>query len=292
MKYFLKKTALLLLIILLVAIGLELVYDYVYSNAEPRNKTEYIVQLKNQKIDYAFFGSSRVKNSVDTELIKNLTHKKAINFGADGVKLDEILLELSTLIENKVSFEKIFIQVDYTYSYNKYYNVKPFWLPYLHSKKAVNNLLKNNDNYFEYKYIPFYRYKDNDYSIGFREFFFTAINKKTNQNYANGFLPLDDDYTIVKFDSSPNIVCSNQIFEKIEQLCLVNKINVVYFCAPFSTDVKNSKMITQIKKYVPELADYSTFFASNEYFANSNHLNRKGATIITTDLVKNYMLTK
>ena len=292
MKYFLKKTLLLLLLILLLAIGLELIYDYVYIHANPRNKSEYILQLKNQKIDYIFFGSSRVKNTIDTKLVESLTHKKTLNLGIDGAKLDDILLQLSILLENNVKFEKIFIQIDYSYSYNKYYQIKPVWLPFIHSNKAINDMLKKSDHYFEYKYIPFYRYMVNDYSIGFREFFFTAINTKSKQNFENGFVPLDEDYSVVKFDSSPNIVCYNQFFEKIKQLCLVNKIKVVYFCAPFSPDIKNAAMMQKLKKRVPELVDYSNFFKSTTYFANSNHLNRNGAKIITTDIVNNYILNE
>ena len=91
-----------LLIILVVALMLffDWIYTYTYTTANPRNKIQYLVQLKAQKYDIIFLGSSRVANHIDPKFFNELSHKKTLNLGIEGAGLNDNLLELKLFLKN------------------------------------------------------------------------------------------------------------------------------------------------------------------------------------------------
>jgi hypothetical protein len=264
-------------------------YTYVYSNSKPRNKTQFVLQLKNKKIDYVFLGSSRVQNHINTQLVQNLTSKKAMNLGINGAKLDHIYLMLKLLVSNNVSFEKVFIQVDYIYNFDSDSKiVSPESLPFIRSNSVVNTHLKNdNPDFLKSNVIPFYRYAVNDYKIGFREFFFNVINKKSNQNFNDGFEPKNGKFKDINYKLPDTIAKKNKVLDDITQFCKTNKINLVYFCSPFCTQVSSSNFVSKLKVKIPNLYDFSNVISNDSLFVDCGHLNEKGADLFTRKLVQN-----
>ncbi|HCQ12005.1 hypothetical protein [Flavobacterium sp.] len=92
MKKFLKHIAALVVVTLVSMFALDCIYTYVYENAIPRNKTQYLLKLKNERIDYVFLGSSRLENHIVTKLVEEKTGKKALNLGVQGGRLDDMSL--------------------------------------------------------------------------------------------------------------------------------------------------------------------------------------------------------
>ena len=118
MRKFLINSIVFLVGIIIALFLLDNLYTYVYNNSFPRNKTQYILSLKEgEKLDYIFLGSSRVENSIISSEIERLTGKRTINLGTQGARLDDMNIFLRLLIEKKVKIKRLFIQVDYIYNY-------------------------------------------------------------------------------------------------------------------------------------------------------------------------------
>jgi hypothetical protein len=212
-----------------------------------------------------------------------------MNLGINGAKLDHVYLMLKLLVSNNVSFEKVFIQVDYNYNLDSGSTiVSPESLPFIRSNSVVNAHLKNdNPDFFKSNIIPFYRYAVNDYKIGFREFFFTAINKKSNQNFNDGFEPKNGQFKDINYKLPDTIAKKNKVLDDITQFCKTNNINLVYFCSPFCTQVSSSNFVSKLKVKIPNLYDFSNVIINDSLFVDCGHLNEKGAELFTRKLVQN-----
>lgn len=294
MKKFIKYIIGIILGIIVILVLVDIAYTYVYINAKPRNKTQYILQLKNKKIDYVFLGSSRVDNHIVTKLVEKKTSGTAINLGIQGGKLDVTYLILQLLLENNIQFKKLFIQVDYNFNFDNSsgaFNAET--MPYIRCNDLVNKFHKKyNPDYLRCYYIPFYRYATNDFKIGFREFFSSLINKIPDENFSDGFEPLKGSYSDTGFVLPKKIHDKNLIFNKINNLCKQRHIDVVYFCAPFCPKLKQSNFTEQLQKKIPSLKNYSNFLNDEKYFCNDLHMNELGANKFTRMLIDDCILKK
>lgn len=118
MKYFCKHILFLLVTLILASFFLDYLYTSVYCNFKPRSKFSYIVSLKPKKIDYVFLGSSRVANTIDADLVENISKKSAINLGIEGADLNDNLLELRLLVSRNVKIGTLYLQVDHFFESN------------------------------------------------------------------------------------------------------------------------------------------------------------------------------
>ncbi len=268
-------------------------YTYVYTKAIPVNKSQYVLQTKNKTIDYVFLGSSRVENHIATELVEQQTSKKAINLGEQGAKLSDTYLMLKLLVANKVSFKKVFIQVDYNFNNeNSSVNIVSESLPYIRTNNVIQEHNKNfNSDYFSNFYIPFYRYAAFDYKIGFRGFFSALVKNKTTYEFENGFDARNGTFDNAKYALPLKISNQNKVFDSIKKFCSEKKLDVVYYCSPFCSQVSKSNYIKELKYKIPNLKDYSKSILDNKYFINCGHLNGDGAKLFTQmiidDCIKN-----
>ncbi len=294
MKKFAKYIGLIFVVIIALMYLLDTLYTYVYKNSIPRNKVSYVLSLNDKRIDYVFLGSSRVDNTIDSEVIQTITGKKTLNLGIQAAKLDDFYFMLQLLVKQKIKTEIVFIQVDYIYNMGGGGSseiLKSYLMPYI-GDTLISNYLKEKDTaYYKLKYIPFYRYLTYDYKLGFREFFATTIHKKSGLNLENGY---DAKYgsTGSKLQASlpKTINKESKTITAINEFAKENNIKVVYFMAPFCFDTKNKDFSQKLKQKIPGLLDYSQLFKDDNYFFNPSHLNDKGAKefskIIAYDILK------
>ncbi|MDO6758762.1 hypothetical protein Q4566_01005 [Tamlana sp. 2_MG-2023] len=291
MTKFLKYCLFILISIILLLCLLDLLYTEVYKNAFPRNKTQYILSLdENEKLDYVFLGSSRVENFVISSEIENQTGRRTLNLGTQGAKLDDMTIFLRLLVENKVKIERLFVQVDYIYNFESNSDiVRSQSLPYIRNNSVIKDYLKRVDaDFHKNYYIPFYRYVTNDYRIGFREVIASAIDKKSNINFEDGFVPLNG---IMRRNGvvgglPKTIAESNKNIIEIDAICKANNIEVTYFCAPFCSGYKTSSYILKLKRKLPNFVDFSKAIPEHSLFQNCSHLNEEGALVFTNLLIK------
>jgi len=293
MKTFLKYLFGITAITLLMMCLLDVLYTKVYETSVPRNKTQYVLQLKNKKIDYVFLGSSRVKNHIVTKIVEKETGKSAINLGVSGGNLDDVYLLLKLLVENNIKTSTIFIQIDYSYNLNEPSKiVGAESLPYIRSNAIVREHLSRNPDFTLYSYIPFLRYNENDFKIGFREFFTNMVGKKSKYDFADGY-EITNSNVDVRRHSLPTFVASkNDSYEGIEKLAQKNNLQIVYFFAPLCDELNESVYIDKLKVKIPSLIDFSKTIKTEDLFQDCAHLNGKGAEVFTQMLVDSCLVKK
>jgi len=272
---------------------LDVLYTKVYETSVPRNKTQYILQLKDKKIDYVFLGSSRVQNHIVTKLVEKETGKKALNLGIQGGKLDDVSLFLKLLKQQNNTFEKVLIQVDYLYNFETPSTIVGCEsLPYVRSNAIVkSHVQENNANFNTYYTVPFYRYSVNDFKLGFREFFSSLTGKKIKLDLSDGFEAKNEKFRSKSYKLPKSIAKANSDFLAIEAFCKNHNIEVIYFCAPFCSQAENLDYIEKLKRKIPELKDFSKSIKDISYFKDCAHLNGKGAELFTQMLVDSCLVT-
>lgn len=272
---------------------LDFAYTKIYCNSNPRTKFQYLRSLKDMKIDYIFLGSSRVENAIVPSVIYNKTHKTAVNLGFQAAKLVDIYSVLKLIKEYNIQSGTILIQVDYIYNITDgNSNIFQYqMIPFIRENKITKAY---SDRYatspWANYYIPFYRYCNNDLKLGFREIFSNLINKKTNIIVNNGYVALQGNSKELAGSLPDVIVDSNPIVDSIKSFSKQNNMNVVFYCAPFCKNNKNRIFISQLKKKIPELKDFSDVIKDDKMFQNCNHLNHSGAKRFTEILTDNLLM--
>lgn len=68
-------------------------------------------------------------------------------------------------------------------------------------------------------------------------------------------------------------------------------IDLILFCAPFSSNTDNRIYMSQLLKKYPTLYNYSDTI-DDIYFKNSSHLNDEGAKIFTKLIFENHIINE
>lgn len=289
MKDFLKYISGVVLLILGTSYVLDVIYTEAFKNNKPRNKVQLVANLTNTHIDYIFLGSSRVENHIDCDQIEKLTGKSCINLGLQGGRLKDYRVIAYLLKNNKVTYEKIFVQVDYSYNFDNY---SPLFLAQVGPFVNRNNfpeLLKEELQKEVNSKIPFVRYALNEKIIGFRETLSQFFKKGVNVDLQNGFVPLEGVGTAISGHFPDSINYPNLALEDIITL---DPNNTILFAAPYcnSSKTRNDFMSSLQIKY-PSLQNYIDIFDNIEGISvNCGHLNANGAQIFTGILTKDILL--
>lgn len=289
MKKFLIFIGKILLLLLLSAFVLDFIYTYVYKNATPQNKVQFIHSLKNRKVNYIFIGSSRVENSIISEQIEKQTKKTVLNLGMKGLRLKDMSYVVKLLHKNNVSFDTIFVQLDYSYNDEEGYSKFFFHelLPFCNSSdSSIENYLESTNNkYLYYKYIPFLKYIDSDELVGFRKVVASFKNNVSVFEFNKGYVPLYGTSYINKENIPEHLAHKNKYFEEIDFFRINNNHRVIYFSAPVTLSTDNLDYFIKLKSVVPQLYNFHNVISNESYFYDNYHLNHDGAIIFTNILI-------
>lgn len=294
MNRFLKHIALLFLIIISFIIVLDKTYSYVFKHSEPRSKIQKILQVSDTHYEYVFLGSSRTENHIDCEIITKITGKSCINFGISGGTIGDMLVLMRLMEASEVSFDKLFLQLDYNYNHEGLSaNFKARLMPFINEPEVKNELsVVGLDKYEEA--IPFYRYMKNDQVIGFREFFVSILNKKPRTDLNVGFSPKEGVGEIVSTSFPRVIKESNTELEILQSFVKSKDKTIQFFTAPYCSEVKGrERAMTQLKQRVTQLWDYSSIYDKKDFFFyNCGHLNIEGARDFSHVIAERELLNK
>jgi len=288
MKQFFKYIIGAFVFVIITLVVLDIVYTKIYENNVVSNKVKYLISLKNSHFDAVFFGSSRVDNHIVTSEFKKEGFS-VVNGGIQGVSLKDNLLFLKMLINNNVTFERVFVQLDYVYnkselSQTSYTEILPYF-----RKPVVRDFFKEEfKDYNNYYYIPFYRYAVNDYRIGFRGVVSGLFSDKRVNGVFDDYDPL---YGSNKMSTCqlPNKLTENPTaFNEIKSFCKDNNIEVVYFTAPFCSKLKPTPFTKLLADKISNYKDYSTLYKDDSLFHNCSHLNNEGAVNFTQKIISDY----
>lgn len=289
MKQFINHIAILLVLLITLAFVLDTTYSAIFRNDNPRNKVQLVANLKNEHIDYIFLGSSRVENHIDCDLVEKLTGKSCINLGLQGGRFKDYRVLASLLKENKVTYKKILVQIDYSYNFDNY---SPLFLaqvaPFVNRDDFPEYLKRELPQELNLE-IPFKRYAVNDKVVGFRETISQLFKKPVKIDLRNGFVPLEGVGTSISGHFPDAIDYPNKAAEDIINM---NPNSIVLFAAPYcnSSTTRNDFMAMLENKY-PSLHNYVGIFDEIEgMHINCGHLNSKGAAKFTEILTKDILL--
>lgn len=287
MKQFLIFIGKILLVLLLAAFALDFIYTIVFAQSETRNKVENVINSKPQNYDVIILGTSRANNHFVSELFEK-EGLKTFNYGMSGAHLFETSLLLKLMIERGWDIKNVILEADLNLS-NEKRDDGTFgrFMPFLHQSETITNHFKNESDFTELYYVPFYRYIQFDEKVGFRAWYKTLVKEPTNTLANNGYYPLGfNPKANMKNNIASLVPLRNRYFEEIKHICKANNIRLITVTTPMCSNVKGMEYFKKVKVLYPEIKEYEHVVEGDQYFSSCGHLNDKGARLFTSKVIE------
>ena len=287
MKQFLVFIGKIVLVLLLSAFALDFIYTTVFAQSETRNKVEHVINSKPQNYDVIILGTSRANNHFVSELFEK-EGLKTFNYGMSGAHLFETSLLLKLMIERDWKIKNVIVETDLNLS-NEKRDDGTFgrFMPFMHKSKTITEHFKNEPDFTELYYVPFYRYIQFDAKVGCRAWYKTLVNEPTNLLHHQGYYPLGDNPSAKMKNNIEKLKpLHNRYFEEIKQICKTNHINLIAVTTPMCSNVKGLTYFKKVKALYPEIKEYEYVVEDDQYFSSCGHLNDKGARLYTEKIIK------
>jgi len=291
MKQFLIFIGKIIVVFLLVALALDFIYTAVFAESKNRNKVENVINSKAQNYDVIILGTSRANNHFVSELFEK-EGLKTFNYGMSGAHLFETSLLLKLMVARGWNIKNIIIETDLNLS-NEKRDDGTFgrFMPFMHQSKTISEHFKNEPDFIELYYVPFYRYIQFDSKVGFRSWYKTLVNEPTNSLANDGYYPLGfNPKANMKNNIASLLPLRNRYFEEIKQICKSNNINLIAVTTPMCSNVKGMEYFKKVKVLYPEIKEYEHVVEGDEYFSSCGHLNDKGARLYTTKIIEDLLI--
>jgi hypothetical protein len=290
MKRFLIYITKIFVITILVAVVLDGIYTSIFLQTKNRGKIEDVYNSTPKKFDVVFLGSSRANNHFVAQMFED-KGLKSFNYGMSGGHLFEASLLLKLMIERKYAIKNVILEADLNLSNeDEAEGISALFLPYIHNSEMIKEHFSTEDNFKELYYIPFYRYIKYGTKIGFRETFFAAINKKTNQLDNLGYHPLEkhENGNMKNNIANLKLLPHNKYYEEIKSICKANNINFIAVMTPMCENVVGMDYFDKVKKAYPEIHNYENVVVENKYFSSCGHMTDEGARMFTAKILKDF----
>ncbi|WP_396166184.1 hypothetical protein [Flavobacterium sp.] len=289
MKRFLKLTVLFIFILFIASLLLDVVFTTIISQSSERNKVENVMHSFGKKYDVVIMGTSRANNHFVADLFEK-KGLKSFNYGISGSHLFETSLLLKVMIANKFQIKNLILEADLSICNEKRdEGITARFMPYIHTNSIIKEHYKNEIDFKQLYYVPFYRYIKFDAKIGFREVYEVLAKKPTNTLYNKGYYPLiSDKKGSMKNDISTLKVIRNKYYEEIKKLCKQNNINLIVVMTPMCKNTKGLDYFDNVKKQYPEINNFENTVTDDRYFASCGHLNNEGAIIYTNHIINTF----
>lgn len=291
MKRFYKFTILFFIILLIASMLLDLIYTTVISNSSARNKVENVIHTKNNKYDVIIMGTSRANNHFVTKVFED-KGLKAFNYGMSGAHLFETALLLKLMVANKYEIKNLILEADLSICNEKRdEGTTARFMPYIHHNEIIKKHYKNEPDFFQVYYLPFYRYIKFDNKIGFRELYDVVSKKPTNALHNKGYYPLiSKKKGNMKNDISSLKAIRNKYYEEIKQICKENNIKLTVVMTPMCENTKGLNYFDKVQQLYPEIHNFENVIANDDNFSSCGHLNHKGAMKFSKVLIERLKL--
>lgn len=279
----------LLALIFVIAFVLDYCYTQVYFQSKVRNKIEKVINSENEVYDLVILGSSRANNHFVASKFEEIG-LRTYNYGISGSRLQETALLLEIMLANNFKIKNIILEIDLNINSEGHSEgTRAKFMPYINGSEIISNYYEDKIKNVELlKYIPFYRYIKYDAQIGFREMFFSSIGK-TSPNLNNyGFKPLYGTSNVLKYNMSNLEPKKNGDYERIKELCKLNKIRLIAVTTPICENVINYEYFVKIKKIYPEVYDYEKVVNDDKFFSTCGHMNVDGASLFTDKIIQDF----
>jgi hypothetical protein len=279
-----------LILTIAIAVVLDFAYTAVYLQSSNRGKIENVFNSKNEKYDVVILGSSRANNHFVAQMFEE-EGLKAFNYGMSGGHLFEADLLLKLMIERHYKIKSVILEADLNLS-NEHQaeGISAKFLPYLHQSEIIRNHFKQEYDFAELYYIPFYRYIKYDAKIGVRETMFTLVHKKSSWLDNKGYYPLGKKPNANMKNNIANLkpLAHNKYYEEIKQICKDNEINLIAVMTPMCENTKGINYFEKVKKLYPEIHNYENAVIEDKYFSSCGHMNDTGARLFTARIINDF----
>jgi len=309
-KKFLKKLALFTLLIygiswLLYAALNKFERDY-YAKGM---KTRWIMNQKDQHVDFLFLGSSRMANTVAGHQLDSALHTKSLNIATAGSSYGESYALFYAFLKNGNTTKTLVLTLDLFKSRHRDYDAekittlvfKKFDLFPLYAEDTVREVYREYSkevNLLLWDCIPFSRYAE--YNSYFRFKDLLAYSK--GEMFAPAFDTISGEQLVPhnKFKgdlkATPGGIQLGPRGDKylLEILKLANQhhINIILVTAPyykaqaFDRDFHNRYVTFLKKKFKAEYLDFSVRkdWSDKQNFSDAIHTNARGSRIFTKEL--------
>lgn len=289
MKKFLLLILKITIVTAIIAVVLDFAYTTVYVQSKNRGKIDYVFNSTSRDYDAVILGSSRANNHFVTELFEK-RGLKTFNYGMSGGHLFEASLLLKLMIERKYDIKNVILEADLNLSNDhQAEGISAKYLPYLHRSETLRKHFENEKDFNELYYIPFYRYLKFETRIGFRETFFTVIQKKSKLLEEGGYYSLGTTKGNMKNNiTNLDPLSHNKSYEEIKALCKTNNINFIAIMTPMCENVTGMNYFDKVHKAYPEIHNYENAVVENKYFSSCGHMNDQGARMFTARILKDF----
>ncbi|MBI5392784.1 hypothetical protein HZA96_02850 [Candidatus Woesearchaeota archaeon] len=309
-KLFLRKTAVFIIILVIIVIIINTAYWKIVIEKKNvyRAEKEYLDAIKQNKIiDYAFYGDSHARDSINPKYIDN-----SFNFGTGDENYIKTYYKVKKLLDNNKEVKRIFLEIDpHSFSsapLSKQRIMSDNWLysqfiPIKEIKKITN---KSIISIYLESYLPVLG-NGEDFAVLFigkqTDMYYGWYNDTRNFSAENKSLIAQKDR---KEQFTENDAFLNPIaleyFEKTIKLVDENHIPITLVRFPLSYEYNQelkkinfpeaefyNEIAAITNKHLKEynLLDYHKTYENNsEYFSNSHHLNGAGSIIFSEKINK------
>lgn len=291
MGKFIRHTLKLALLIIGMLIALDILYTQAFLQTGKKTKLNWVLNMKDQQLDYIILGSSRVLFHIDSDLINDSTGLVGYNLGEPDYGLNESLLLLELFYEQGNKAKDVFIQLD-----NNWNETTPNelgsagFMPFIHKKNIRNHYAQYGLKYKFYSFLPFVRYMHYAHAIGFRGLINALLNDQPRSStYGYDNLKGNIKPEEIKTESFCPSPC-NPIADKMIQLTKVNHGKIIFFTAP--TLKYKQKDFEPLSTKVVNYTNFANSISDTSLFYDPIHLNDKGADKFTKDFMHHYYKEK
>ncbi|MCW3077779.1 MAG: hypothetical protein JWO32_2388 [Bacteroidetes bacterium] len=267
MKLFLRNVTIFFIIVFISFLLLDKYYtSYSLNHPNVCEKSDWILNHKNESFDFAVLGNSRVMHMVDISTIEKHTGKTGINLGIRGANFAENYLVLDQFLKKGNTIKNLAIEVNMHNLDSRKQLEYPFhdynYVSYL-KDTSVYNTFKDNVPYHKvlmWKFIPFIRYMEfsNRFSLykiikgGFECKINPVFDLTKGSEIVNDKVFKDEKQSYVYWKINES---DEKYLDKLIDFSLKNKIHLVFYSGPvyykyqpFQLNYKN--ILEQVKTKV------------------------------------------
>lgn len=242
MKVFLQKVVKFSLLFFIAGMIAGHLLNFIFQQ-DKTNKIPWINQLKNQKYDYAFLGSSRVANMTDARLTNKTSGLDGINLGVGGAGLRLNYMNLEVFLANDNRVKTIFLQIDPFAIYtNDQYNV-PSYDHYFYNHMHLPTVYQALNDHKSHRAlqlnraVPVIRFMEYNEVYKFTALLRTILGSE-GQDATIGFEGVENTALEAIQENWENLVYTQEAqteldyLNRIISLCESEKIKLILFSAP------------------------------------------------------------
>ena len=309
MKKFATKLLGAFLIMYFLVFSLQFTLDFHLSKENGcDNNTWHKIFEGKLNTDIAILGTSRAEVHYDTEIISKITGLKTYNLGLSGSPYSVLKIRWKSYLNRNKKPKILILDLDASnLQYSNQLFEKFQYLPFFRSNEYQSFAKENDDDFYYEKFIPLYKYRG--YEMKILKQLKALKNTELCSNSVNGYAVKDIDWIQKDYTNFKEILNNSKtvkeeysldtykegisILKEIIEDCKKNDIEIIFIWSPsyqeshayqklnkrHVDDILTNLSSTENIKYLNFSSD--SLCLSKEYFYNSMHMNKKGASVFS-----------